>query len=69
MAEYHSDAKHEALRLETLLIHGGQAPEPVTGAVMPPSARANTIDDGGTRQKSLSGIAPIMSSIRIDTSY
>ncbi|MCA9654328.1 MAG: cystathionine gamma-synthase [Myxococcales bacterium] len=42
MAEYHSDAKHEALRLETLLIHGGQAPEPVTGAVMPPVFQSST---------------------------
>ena len=27
---------HDAIRPGSLVIHGGQAPEPVTGAVMPP---------------------------------
>lgn len=42
MAEYEHDPAHGELRLETLLIHGGQAPEPVTGAVMPPVYHAST---------------------------
>lgn len=42
MAEYQHDAEHEALRLDTLLIHGGQSPEPVTGAVMPPIFQSST---------------------------
>lgn len=29
-------------RLETLAIHGGQAPEPATGAIMPPISQAST---------------------------
>jgi cystathionine gamma-lyase len=42
MAEYEHDPEHSELRLETLLIHGGQSPEPVTGAVMPPISQAST---------------------------
>ncbi|HEX5314174.1 MAG TPA: PLP-dependent transferase [Gammaproteobacteria bacterium] len=30
------------LRFETLCVHGGQAPDPVTGAVMPPISQAST---------------------------
>jgi len=32
----------DATRIETLAIHGGQTPEPVTGAVMPPVSLAST---------------------------
>ncbi|MFG0329648.1 MAG: trans-sulfuration enzyme family protein [Phycisphaerales bacterium] len=32
----------ESKRLETLVIHGGQAPEPTTGAVMPPITLSST---------------------------
>jgi cystathionine gamma-lyase len=42
MAEYQPDSTHGELRLESLLIHGGQAPDPVTGAVMPPISQAST---------------------------
>ena len=42
MAEYEHDPSHGELRLETLLIHGGQAPDPVTGAVMPPISQSST---------------------------
>lgn len=42
MAEYESDAKQESLQLPTLLIHGGQAPDPVTGAVMPSIVQSST---------------------------
>lgn len=42
MAEYEHDPAHGELRLETLMIHGGQAPEPVTGAVMPPIFQTST---------------------------
>ena len=47
MAKY--DAKdHDAeLSLPTLLIHGGQAPEPVTGAVMPPVFQSSTYAQKG----------------------
>lgn len=33
---------HDATRIETLAIHGGQSPDPVTGAVMPPISLAST---------------------------
>jgi cystathionine gamma-lyase len=42
MAEYEPNPAHGELRLESLLIHGGQAPDPVTGAVMPPISQAST---------------------------
>lgn len=44
MAEYRNDTDHvpEGARLETLAIHGGQHPEPVTGAVMPPVFQTST---------------------------
>ncbi len=42
MAEYTPDSAHGELRLESLLIHGGQSPDPVTGAVMPPISQAST---------------------------
>jgi cystathionine gamma-lyase len=42
MAEYQPDSAHGEPRLETLLIHGGQSPDPVTGAVMPPISQAST---------------------------
>jgi len=41
MAEY--DPTHDAeLSPETLFIHGGQSPDPVTGAVMPPISQSST---------------------------
>lgn len=42
MAEYDNDKAESELRLETLLIHGGQKPDPVTGAVMPPISQSST---------------------------
>ncbi len=42
MAEYERKPIDESLRLDTLLIHGGQSPEPVTGAVMPPVFQSST---------------------------
>jgi cystathionine gamma-lyase len=36
------DAGRQSAHLETLVIHGGQAPEPVTGAVMPPISLSST---------------------------
>ncbi|MCX4244737.1 cystathionine gamma-synthase [Paraliomyxa miuraensis] len=42
MAEYANDPSQGELRLETLLIHGGQSPDPVTGAVMPPISQSST---------------------------
>lgn len=42
MAEYQPDPAHGELRLPSLLIHGGQKPDPVTGAVMPPISQAST---------------------------
>src|SRR5688572_35024 len=33
---------HDALRLSSLVIHGGQSPEAVTGAVMPPISLSST---------------------------
>jgi cystathionine gamma-lyase len=47
MAEYTPDPAHGELRLESLLIHGGQAPDPVTGAVMPPISQASTYAQKG----------------------
>ncbi len=35
-------ANHENLKLETLMIHGGQTPDPSTGAVMPPIYQTST---------------------------
>ncbi|MFO0634976.1 MAG: cystathionine gamma-synthase [Nannocystaceae bacterium] len=44
MAEYRKDHDHlpEGARIETLAIHGGQHPEAVTGAVMPPVFQTST---------------------------
>ena len=44
MAEYVKDSTHHPadLRPETLAIHGGQHPEPITGAVMPPVFHSST---------------------------
>jgi cystathionine gamma-lyase len=44
MAEYDKSSDHlpEGARIETLAIHGGQQPEPVTGAVMPPVFQTST---------------------------
>ncbi len=44
MAEYDKSTDHlpEGARRETLVIHGGQHPEPVTGAVMPPIFQTST---------------------------
>ena len=44
MAEYRPDQAHTPadLHRQTLAIHGGQAPEPVTGAVMPPIFQVST---------------------------
>jgi len=52
MAEYKPDSAHGELRLESLLIHGGQAPEPVTGAVMPPISQASTYAQKGPGEHS-----------------
>lgn len=35
-------ANHNDLKLETLMIHGGQSPDPSTGAVMPPIYQTST---------------------------
>ncbi len=44
MATYERDKDHipADARIETLVIHGGQHPEPVTGAVMPPISQSST---------------------------
>ncbi len=44
MAEYDPKDDHapEGARIDTLAIHGGQTPEPVTGAVMPPVFQTST---------------------------
>lgn len=44
MAVYDPDESHvpKDARLETLAIHGGQAPEPITGAVTPPIFQTST---------------------------
>jgi cystathionine gamma-lyase len=44
MAEYDPRKFHapEGVRIDTLAVHGGQAPDPVTGAVMPPVSLAST---------------------------
>jgi cystathionine gamma-lyase len=44
MAVYKRDDDHlpAGVRLDTLVIHGGQHPEPVTGAVMPPIFQTST---------------------------
>src|SRR5688572_8257355 len=44
MSQNHSDASGQAdgLALGTLAIHGGQAPDPTTGAVMPPIYATST---------------------------
>jgi len=49
MAEYEKDKDHVPAnaRLETLAIHGGQHPEPVTGAVMPPIFQTSTYAQTG----------------------
>ncbi|MCA9690895.1 MAG: cystathionine gamma-synthase [Myxococcales bacterium] len=49
MAEYLKDQDHvrATARMETLAIHGGQHPEPVTGAVMPPISQATTYAQRG----------------------
>ena len=49
MAEYEKDKDHvpDDARFETLAIHGGQHPEPVTGAVMPPIFQTSTYAQAG----------------------
>jgi cystathionine gamma-lyase len=49
MAEYEKDKDHvpDDARFETLAIHGGQHPEPVTGAVMPPIFQTSTYAQSG----------------------
>lgn len=44
MAEYDKSKDHvpATARIETLAIHGGQHPDPVTGAVMPAISQAST---------------------------
>jgi len=44
MATYERDQDHvpKGSRIETLVIHGGQHPEPITGAVMPPISQSST---------------------------
>lgn len=38
----HSQHDHDGLHFDSLTIHGGQSPEPVTGAVMPPIFQTST---------------------------
>ncbi|HFE46976.1 MAG TPA: cystathionine gamma-synthase [Nannocystis exedens] len=49
MAEYQKNKDHlpANARIETLAIHGGQHPEPVTGAVMPPIFQTSTYAQSG----------------------
>ncbi len=49
MAEYEKDKDHlpANARIETLAIHGGQHPEPITGAVMPPIFQTSTYAQSG----------------------
>ena len=42
----------DELRIDSLVIHGGQTPDPITGAVMPPVSLSSTYaqqSPGGTR--------------------
>jgi cystathionine gamma-lyase len=54
MAEYIKDKDHlpAGARIETLAIHGGQHPEPVTGAVMPPIYQTSTYAQEGPGEHS-----------------
>jgi cystathionine gamma-lyase len=54
MAEYRKDTDHlpEGARFETLVIHGGQHPEPITGAVMPPIFQTSTYAQKGPGEHS-----------------
>jgi cystathionine gamma-lyase len=54
MAVYDPTTDHlpPGARLETLAIHGGQHPEPVTGAVMPPIFQASTYAQKGPGEHS-----------------
>jgi cystathionine gamma-lyase len=54
MAKYDPSEDHlgPGARLETLAIHGGQHPEPVTGAVMPPISQASTYAQKGPGEHS-----------------
>jgi len=54
MAEYIKDKDHlpAGARIETLAIHGGQHPEPVTGAVMPPIFQTSTYAQSGPGEHS-----------------
>lgn len=54
MAEYIKDKDHlpAGARIETLAIHGGQHPEPVTGAVMPPIFQTSTYAQAGPGEHS-----------------
>lgn len=49
MAEYDKSRDHapDGARIETLVIHGGQHPEPITGAVMPPIFQTSTYAQAG----------------------
>lgn len=49
MAEYDKSRDHvpAEARIETLVIHGGQHPEPITGAVMPPIFQTSTYAQAG----------------------
>ncbi len=54
MAIYDPESDHlpAGARLETLAIHGGQQPEPVTGAVMPPIFQTSTYAQRGPGEHS-----------------
>ena len=54
MATYDPSEDHlgPGARLETLAIHGGQHPEPITGAVMPPISQASTYAQKGPGEHS-----------------
>lgn len=54
MAKYDPSEDHlgPGARLETLAIHGGQHPEPVTGAVMPPISQSSTYAQKGPGEHS-----------------
>jgi len=54
MATYDPSTDHLApgARIETLAIHGGQHPEPITGAVMPPISQSSTYAQKGPGEHS-----------------
>jgi cystathionine beta-lyase/cystathionine gamma-synthase len=46
-SRYGADMPHDELHLDTLAIHAGQAPDPSTGAVMPPIVLSSTFAQEG----------------------